>query len=162
MLMEASLTLSSWEIYNSSQIEALPMAMIVHFGQCSHLGVLAREKSGDSPQNNNATPGLKGQLIVVGTPTRALRVFPKQQILHLPLQQSTEEIEAVAVTLQLPNFARWSVFPPQLFDFEKTPIGSDPLDPRSHSSFGLQGHDLICMEPVFIVGFFQPVIKAGP
>src|ERR1700693_3531940 len=107
-------------------------------------------------------PGWKGQLIVVSTSTRALRVLPKQQSLHLPLQQPTEEIEAVTITLQLPNFARWSVFPPPLFSFEKPPIGRDPLDPRSHSSFGLQGHDLICMEPVFIVGFFQLVIKASP
>jgi hypothetical protein len=38
--------------------------------------------------------------------------------LHLPLQQSPKEIEAVTITLQLPYLAGRSIFPPQLFSFQ--------------------------------------------
>lgn len=74
--------------------------------------------------------------------------------LHLPLQQSPKEIEAVAITLQLPNLACRPIFPPQLFRSEQSPIRRDPLNPSSYASFRLQRHYLICMEPVFVVCLF--------
>lgn len=38
--------------------------------------------------------------------------------LSFPLQQSPEEIETVAVTLQFPHLACRAIFPPQLLGFE--------------------------------------------
>ena len=82
--------------------------------------------------------------------------------LHFSLQQSTEEIEAITVTLQLPDLTSWSILPPQLFGFEQSPVGCYALYLSSDSSLRFESHDLVCVEPVLVVCFFQFTIEAGP
>ena len=54
-----------------------------------------------------------------------------------PFQQSFEEVKTIAVALQLYHLSGWSVFPPEFFSNQQTPIGGDPFDPRSYSAFRL-------------------------
>ena len=82
-------------------------------------------------------------------------IYSSEMISNLPLDQSFEEVEAVAIALQLYELACRSILPTQLFRNQQTPISCDSLDSCSYASFCLECHDLICVEPVSVVHLFE-------
>lgn len=79
---------------------------------------------------------------------------------HLPFHQTFEEIEAVAITLQSPDFACCSVFPAKLLRKKKAPIPRDTLDASFHAALGLKCHDLVGVQPMLVVHLLEGLVKA--
>lgn len=80
---------------------------------------------------------------------------------HLSFHQPLEEVKAVAITLQSPYFACCSVLLTKFLRKKKTPVPCDALDAGSHAALGLECHNLVCMQPMLIVHFFERFVKAG-
>lgn len=79
---------------------------------------------------------------------------------HLPLHQTFEKIEAVAIALQRPDFACRSIFPAKLLRKKKAPIPRDTLDASFHATLGLKRHDLVCVQPMLVVHLLEGLVKA--
>lgn len=80
--------------------------------------------------------------------------------LCFPLQQPLEEIKAIAITLQLPNLPRSPILPSQLLRPQQSPIPRNTLNSRPHTTLRFQRNDLIRMQPMFVIRFFQFSIKS--
>jgi hypothetical protein len=74
---------------------------------------------------------------------------------NLPLHQPPKEIKTITITLQLPHPPRPPILPPQLLHPQHPPIPCNPQNPSPDPPFGFQCHDLLGMQPVFIVFLFE-------
>lgn len=82
--------------------------------------------------------------------------------LHLPLQQSPKEVEAITVTLQLPHPPRRPIIPPKFLRQQQSIVPCDALNPRLCATFLLQSYNLVHVQPVVVVHLFESLVEAGP
>lgn len=80
-------------------------------------------------------------------PPDVLCLFP----LPLRLQQPLEKVKTVTITLQLPHLPRRPILPPQLLCPQQSPIPRNPQYPRPRTTFHLQRHNLLIMQPMLVV-----------
>lgn len=84
------------------------------------------------------------------------------QLLDFPLQQPAEEIEAVAITLQLPDPTSGTIIPAEFFCKKQTIVPGDTLNSSTSTALFFESDDLVHVQPILVIHRLEVMVKACP